>query len=71
MFRIQDPEKNLFRIPDPWGKKAPDPGSGSAKLSIAYPEYFRPEMDPTLYSIRIRIITYKILFSPKGFKTKF
>jgi hypothetical protein len=24
---IRDPEKNLFRIPDPWVKKAPDPGS--------------------------------------------
>jgi hypothetical protein len=25
--------KNLFRIPDPGVKKAPDPGSGSATLS--------------------------------------
>jgi hypothetical protein len=24
--------KNLFRIPDPRGQKAPDPGSGSATL---------------------------------------
>jgi hypothetical protein len=31
-FAIRDPEKNLFRIPDPWVKKAPDPGSGSATL---------------------------------------
>jgi hypothetical protein len=29
---IRDPEKNLFRIPDPGVKKAPDPGSGSATL---------------------------------------
>ncbi len=31
---IRDPEKNLFRIPDPGPgvKKAPDPGSGSATL---------------------------------------
>jgi uncharacterized GH25 family protein len=31
---IQDPGsgKNLFRIPDPGVKKAPDPGSGSATL---------------------------------------
>jgi hypothetical protein len=31
---IQDPRsgKNLFRIPDPGVKKAPDPGSGSATL---------------------------------------
>jgi hypothetical protein len=31
---IRDPgsEKNLFRIPDPGIKKAPDPGSGSATL---------------------------------------
>jgi hypothetical protein len=25
-------KKNLFRIPGPWVKKAPDPGSGSATL---------------------------------------
>jgi hypothetical protein len=32
--RIRDPEKNSsrIRIPDPGGKKAPDPGSGSATL---------------------------------------
>jgi hypothetical protein len=32
--RIRDPGsgKNLFRIPDPGVKKAPDPGSGSATL---------------------------------------
>ncbi len=29
---IQDPEKNLFWIPDPGVKKTPDPGSGSATL---------------------------------------
>jgi hypothetical protein len=29
---IRDPEKNLFRIPDPGVKKASDPGSGSATL---------------------------------------
>jgi hypothetical protein len=29
---IRDREKNLFRIPDPGVKKAPDPGSGSATL---------------------------------------
>jgi hypothetical protein len=34
-FGIRDPEKNLFRIPDPGVKKAPDPGSGSAKLAPA------------------------------------
>jgi hypothetical protein len=33
-FGIRDPEKNLFRIPDPGVKKAPDPGSGSATLNI-------------------------------------
>ncbi len=37
---IRDPrsgirDKNLFRIPDPGVKKAPDPGSGSATLSLA------------------------------------
>jgi hypothetical protein len=35
-FGIRDPRsgirKNLFRIPDPEAKKAPDPGSGSATL---------------------------------------
>jgi hypothetical protein len=33
-FGIRDPGsgKNLFRIPDPGVKKAPDPGSGSATL---------------------------------------
>jgi hypothetical protein len=32
---IRDPGsgKNLFRIPDPGVKKAPDPGSGSATLT--------------------------------------
>jgi hypothetical protein len=36
-FGIRDPGsgKNLFRIPDPGVKKAPDPGSGSATMSIA------------------------------------
>jgi hypothetical protein len=29
---IRDPEKNLFRIPGPGVKEAPDPGSGSATL---------------------------------------
>jgi hypothetical protein len=28
--------KNLFRIPDPGVKKAPDPGSGSATLLFIY-----------------------------------
>ncbi len=31
---IRDPEKNLFRIPDPGVKKAPGPGSGSATLAV-------------------------------------
>jgi hypothetical protein len=31
---IRDPEKNLFRIPDPGVKKAPDPGSVSATLGL-------------------------------------
>jgi hypothetical protein len=35
-FGIRDPGtgKNLFRIPDPGVKKAPDPGSGSATLVV-------------------------------------
>jgi hypothetical protein len=34
---IRDPGsgKNLFQIPDPGVKKAPDPGSGSATLSVS------------------------------------
>jgi hypothetical protein len=37
-FGIRDPRsgKNLFRIPDPGVKKAPDPGSGSAILKARY-----------------------------------
>jgi hypothetical protein len=31
---ILDPEKSLFLIPDPVVKKAPDPGSASAKLTV-------------------------------------
>jgi hypothetical protein len=31
-IRDQGSGKNLFRIPDPGVKKAPDPGSGSATL---------------------------------------
>jgi hypothetical protein len=36
-FGIRDPRsgKNLFRIPDPGVKKAPDPGSGSATLQFS------------------------------------
>ncbi len=36
-FGIRDPEKNLFRIPDPGVKKAPDPGSGSAVTGQVFP----------------------------------
>jgi hypothetical protein len=40
---IRDPEKihpgsgSRIKIPDPGGKKAPDPGSGSATLTDPYP----------------------------------
>ncbi len=37
---IRVPEKNPFRMPDPWVKKAPDPGSGSATLPPHYPVPF-------------------------------
>jgi hypothetical protein len=37
-FGIRDPEKNLFRIPDPGVKNAPDPGS--AALSKTTPKPF-------------------------------
>jgi hypothetical protein len=26
----------MIRIPDPWGKKAPDPGSGSSTMEGAF-----------------------------------
>jgi hypothetical protein len=29
-MNIPDPDLDFFPIPDPWVKKAPDPGSGSA-----------------------------------------
>jgi hypothetical protein len=38
MFGIRDPRSGIrkkssrIQTPDPWGKKAPDPGSGSATL---------------------------------------
>ncbi len=37
---IRDPGsgKNLFRIPDPGVKKAPDPGSGSATQATTLPD---------------------------------
>jgi hypothetical protein len=51
---IRDPGsgKNLFRIPDPGVKKAPDPGSGSATLGrirmfLGLPD---PHMDPLVTS---------------------
>jgi hypothetical protein len=36
-YGIRDPGsgKNLFRIPDPGVKKAPDPGNGSATLTLS------------------------------------
>jgi hypothetical protein len=41
---IRDPGcgKNLFRIPDPGVKKAPDPGSGSATLIQSYKRNIKP-----------------------------
>jgi hypothetical protein len=37
VVRIRDPRSGIRKkiIPDPWGKKAPDPGSGSATLKIS------------------------------------
>ncbi len=47
-FGIRDPGsgKNLFRIPDPGVKKAPDPGSGSATLHT-----YIPEMGHCMYTL--------------------
>jgi hypothetical protein len=40
VVRIRDPgsgkKSSRIRIPDPRGKKAPDPGSGSATLSYSF-----------------------------------
>jgi hypothetical protein len=47
-FVIRDPEKNLFRIPDPGVKKAPDPGSGSATLILWEPLIF---IETVAYSV--------------------
>jgi hypothetical protein len=33
---IRDPEKNLFRIPDPGVQKAPDPDPGSGSAALKY-----------------------------------
>jgi hypothetical protein len=43
---IRDPGsgKNLFRIPDPGVKKAPDPGSGSATLEKSATYYSSSHM---------------------------
>ncbi len=57
-FGIRDPRsgirKNLFRIPDPGVKKAPDPGSGSATLIF---------LDKILkfksFSVSVQILCYK------------
>jgi hypothetical protein len=46
---IRDPGsgKNLFRIPDPGVKQAPDPGSGSATLvTNGHFEFSRKTLDP-------------------------
>jgi hypothetical protein len=46
-FGVRDPGsgKNLFRIPDPEVKKAPDPGSGSATLCDRFKKNFLTKMD--------------------------
>ncbi len=47
-FEIRDPGsgKNLFRIPDPGVKKAPDPWTGSATLVVTDPP---PNIEENLY----------------------
>jgi hypothetical protein len=49
VVRIRDPEKKSSRIliPDPWGKKAPDPGSatlGTVMANVIF-ELGKPEND--------------------------
>jgi hypothetical protein len=48
--------KNLFRIPDPGVKKAPDPGSGSATL------HFCTDRDPAPFVNDLQYVN-KIFFS--------
>jgi hypothetical protein len=43
---IRDPEKNLFRIPDPGIKKAPYPRSGSATLQGGQTLEQCPQLQP-------------------------
>jgi hypothetical protein len=63
---IRDPGsgKNLFRIPDPGAKKAPDPGSGSATLVISppFPPLF-PVWIMEVYCIHL----YSVLGGGDGF----
>jgi hypothetical protein len=60
---IRDPGsgKNLFRIPDPGVKKAPDPGSGSATLKKRHNIFIelceeKKLKDGAVFRIRIRMI---------------
>jgi hypothetical protein len=52
--------KNLFRIPDPGVKKAPDPGSGSATLSSAVVFF------PTIFFASFRMVAFNYPLSEKG-----
>jgi hypothetical protein len=47
-IKVWDPGsgKNLFRIPDPGVKKAPDPGSGSATLPVILIHLDEPKPSP-------------------------
>ncbi len=51
--------KNLFRIPDPGVKKAPDPGSGSATLSTAMPFTIR-QVCLVYFGVCVRCTVYLV-----------
>ncbi len=58
---VRDPwsEKNLFRIPDPGVKKAPDPGSGSATLLSGQVDLSRCE-NKTFFYLQFYWITVHV-----------
>jgi hypothetical protein len=60
---IRDPEKNLFRIPDPRVKKAPDPGYGSATLTSAYTDGVRNKNKLGRITLRLILLSVELCLS--------
>jgi hypothetical protein len=84
-FGIRDPRsgKNLFRIPDPGVKKAPDPRSGSATLEILrilatnYPYIYHKDPTTQVHGTTVKKFTSRgsgglhgVSFLPKVLKQK-